>query len=872
MGFTTTRKLFTSNRGKRPSGRTDDSAIAINYQPHKNQFPIHVDNHRYRVICAGRRFGKSVLARQEILRRALAWIPGKKIETAGIKRIPRFWIVSPTYRQGHEIHWEELKAEIPQRLVLKKDETRTEIRLINGTIIELKGSENEATLRGAGLAGVVMDECAFMKQQVWPQIIEPMLLETKGWAVFISCVTKDTLILGERGIEEIGTCSLGYTNEVKKFYGLGGFHQATYRYGGGKCPTKKIKTNFGFEIECTPNHKLWTLNGWKRADKFKAGDQILLQYGQMVFGNDIDISDFKYSKRRSHNDRNIVLNEDFAYLMGIVLSEGSWSSSYVDITNGDAEIVDFLVNKSGFPFRRQKRDGKPSPFHFRCSSSKLAAFIDYLGIPHGARNKIIPEKVFRWPKKLLKAFLQGYFDGDGSTDTRGNRHRVSCSSASEKLIKQLQILLLNFGILAKKRMVVAPPTKKVKVFSIGYRLSMEGYGASLFFKEVGFRLKRKQKHQFEMKKNRYFTAFNWDDWDFLNSNFRHLKTAEKIQIYTLKRFLRIKRNPKYLTDMICDTVRSVEDSKSFVYDFVIPRTHSFFTNGFVSHNTPCGPNWFKDIFYRGVKNSKTYNKEWKSWHFTSYDNPFVDPEDVDKKKRDLPEEEFKQEYMADFVTFKNLVYKDFDFKTHVIEPFDLEDLPMGTVFYRAIDFGFRHATACLWIAVTPEEKWYMIDEYYATETSTKHSAGVIKSILPKVTIDATFGDPQATQLIDDYENLGLYITAADRSHKTTYSKWVNLGISKVSEKIKKKPDAGGKMVPELFIFNNCEHLIKEFQAYRWKVQPDERKSDAGRVLKRDDDCLDALRYFAVSYSDPLGASEEYGDFPDTELFKKGFYQ
>lgn len=474
MGLITTDRIVSNIRGRRPKKPRENDPIAINYHPHKNQFPIHVDNHRYRVICAGRRFGKSVLARQEILRKALAWIPGKMVEHLGVKRVPRFWIVSPTYKQGRGIHWEELKAEIPSKLVLKKDETRTEIRLINGTIIELKGSEQEESLRGTGLVGVVLDECAYMKQQVWPRIIEPMLLETKGWAVFIS--------------------------------------------------------------------------------------------------------------------------------------------------------------------------------------------------------------------------------------------------------------------------------------------------------------------------------------------------------------------------------------------------------------TPNGPNYFKDLFQKGVKNSKTYNKEWKSWHFTSYDNPFVDPKEIDKKKRDLPEEEFRQEYMADFVTFKNLVYKDFDFKTHVIKPFDLEDLPMGTTFYRAIDFGFRHATVCLWIAVTSEEKWYVIDEYYATETSTKHSAGAIKSILPKVTVDATFGDPQATQLIDDYENLGLYITAADRSHKTTYSKWVNLGISKVAEKIKKKPDASGKMVPDLFIFNNCEHLIKEFQVYRWKVQPDERKADAGRVLKRDDDCLDALRYFAVSYSDPLGEPEEYGDFPDDELFKKGFYQ
>lgn len=415
-------------------------AVTIGYCPHRNQYPIHVDKHRYRVVCAGRRFGKSVFARQEVLRRALMWEPGKKVEQLGIKRIPRFWIVSPTYRQGKKIHWEELKAEVPREVVVSKNETNLEIALINGAVIELKGGENEDALRGAGLVGVVLDECSYMKKHIWPRIIEPMLLETKGWAVFIS--------------------------------------------------------------------------------------------------------------------------------------------------------------------------------------------------------------------------------------------------------------------------------------------------------------------------------------------------------------------------------------------------------------TPNGPNWFKEIFQKGLENSATYDSAWKSWHFTSYDNPYVDRAEIEKKKRDLPEEEFKQEYMADFVIFKDLIYKDFKFDRNVIQPFDFEDFPGGTTFYRGIDFGFRHATACLWIAVTPEETWYIVDEFYSKETSTEHNVGVIKSILPKLKIEASYGDPTASQLMEDYENLGLYVTPAERSHKTTFTNWVKLGISKVAGKLKSLPDERGEKKPSLFIFNNCTHIIREFQKYRWKIQPDERQADSGRPLKRDDDCFD----------------------------------
>ena len=146
--------------------------INLNYQPHPQQKKLHDEKHRYIVVVAGRRFGKSVFARHQCLLNAL-YEPGL------------YWIVNPTYRQGKQIHWHELKKEIPNELVSYKNEQELSIHLINGSRIEIKGADNEDALRGVGLKGVVIDEAADQKSKVWEEIIRPTLLDSQGWAVFI---------------------------------------------------------------------------------------------------------------------------------------------------------------------------------------------------------------------------------------------------------------------------------------------------------------------------------------------------------------------------------------------------------------------------------------------------------------------------------------------------------------------------------------------------------------------------------------------------------------------------------------------------------------------------------------------------------------
>ena len=129
---------------------------------------------RFRVLVAGRRFGKSYLSCVELLRAAIER-PGEV-----------FFYCAPTYRMSKDIVWKLLKQMVPISWVKSKNETDLKLELVNGSLIELKGTENAMALRGRSLSGVVLDEAAFMDPGVWFEVIRPALADKQGWALFIS--------------------------------------------------------------------------------------------------------------------------------------------------------------------------------------------------------------------------------------------------------------------------------------------------------------------------------------------------------------------------------------------------------------------------------------------------------------------------------------------------------------------------------------------------------------------------------------------------------------------------------------------------------------------------------------------------------------
>ena len=130
------------------------------------------DPARYKIVSSGRRFGKSYFS--------VLFLLNKPLEAN-----ERRWIVFPTYRQAKMVSWSILKSVFAQKNV-SINETELSITLDNGAKIELKGADRgEDSLRGVSVNMVVMDEYAFMKENVWGEVIQPTLAETQGTALFV---------------------------------------------------------------------------------------------------------------------------------------------------------------------------------------------------------------------------------------------------------------------------------------------------------------------------------------------------------------------------------------------------------------------------------------------------------------------------------------------------------------------------------------------------------------------------------------------------------------------------------------------------------------------------------------------------------------
>jgi hypothetical protein len=129
---------------------------------------------RFRVVIAGRRWGKTHLAVRE-----LAWVCRQPRK--------RTFYVAPSYRQAKQIVWDPLKYRLQDLGWVKKiNESDLTVTLVNGSSISLRGADNPDSLRGVGLDFVVMDEFAMIDERTWSEVLRPTLSDKQGSAMFIS--------------------------------------------------------------------------------------------------------------------------------------------------------------------------------------------------------------------------------------------------------------------------------------------------------------------------------------------------------------------------------------------------------------------------------------------------------------------------------------------------------------------------------------------------------------------------------------------------------------------------------------------------------------------------------------------------------------
>nr|MBQ6739594.1 hypothetical protein [Synergistaceae bacterium] len=151
--------------------------IQIPYCPRPPQPEIHkiMDENRFSVIVAHRRLGKTVCTINQLIKRAL-------LDTSGNGR---YGYVAPYRNQAKSIAWDYLKffsSAIPN---FKVNEGELAVDFFNGSRIRLFGADNADAMRGLYFDGVILDEVADMRPEVWGEIVRPALSDRNGWACFI---------------------------------------------------------------------------------------------------------------------------------------------------------------------------------------------------------------------------------------------------------------------------------------------------------------------------------------------------------------------------------------------------------------------------------------------------------------------------------------------------------------------------------------------------------------------------------------------------------------------------------------------------------------------------------------------------------------
>src|SRR5919197_662293 len=384
---------------------------------------------------------------------------------------------------------------------------------------------------------------------------------------------------------------------------LGRPARASKIFHSGEHPTLRLRTREGFELTGTYNHPVLCLVDmvgvplllWKLLDEIHPGDRVLVSRARRPEREEL-----------SEHERRLAL------LLGAFVSEGWVSKDRAGFNNVDAgffdEVLaayDEVVGGPRYAYSRTIASG--STLHEfdvqdleQLRGSELA---DLVGV--ASREKAIPERVWRGAVAFKRVFLQALFTGDGSSSLLPRKSiQISYSTYSEQLARDVQLLLLEFGVVAR---ICRHAKGEFKVV-IGNRRD-----ARAFARNVGFLGAKQRKLEralaaipltsralgrdhvpFVADYIRSDCESRWVDKDGLRRhNVDRIDRWERGGTAMMERIapeeVRAVVAPLVTGEYFYAEVESVEDAGVRpVYSLrVDSANHSFLTNGFVSHNTEC---------------------------------------------------------------------------------------------------------------------------------------------------------------------------------------------------------------------------------------------------------------------------------------------
>ncbi|CAN5348390.1 hypothetical protein BH24GEM3_BH24GEM3_15540 [soil metagenome] len=407
----------------------------------------------------------------------------------------------------------------------------------------------------------------------------------EGWA----CLLRDSLVFTDQGLIPIQAVVGGATSTVSDG------HQPRQVYDQHTIrdhETITVRTRRGLRLGGSTNHRILLADRqtWRRLDQLLPGDSVAVSGGAGLWPKQEVALDWEAPRRLSLSDvadsadvsvwtvlrhragtrgthaagiaaaletyddpANLALplsiakrtpiqvpqrlDIRLAAFLGYLVGDGHISrvKRVLGLTTGDDSQAERFAGLTEELFgleARMKRDG--NRWRVLIHSETLSDFlVEALGLTTGqsAREKRIPDAILRSPEPVVRAFLRAYFDCDAYAGRQG----VILSTASDRLAEQVQLLLLNYGILSRRR----------RQRDGCWHLHIEGASAARFAERIGFGLARKQAAlEAFVAGHRWFKEERWED-----------------------------------------EVVEIEHGRADVYDISVEETHRYAASGFINHNS-----------------------------------------------------------------------------------------------------------------------------------------------------------------------------------------------------------------------------------------------------------------------------------------------
>jgi len=243
----------------------------------------------------------------------------------------------------------------------------------------------------------------------------------------------------------------------------------------------------------------------------------------------------------------------------------------------------------------------------------------------------------------------------------------------------------------------------------------------------------------------------------------------------------------------------------------------------------CNRSWFR-------------RKQYEVFNASSLDNPHL-PNDYLERLHDMSDEDYQTYVLGKWIRSRGRIFDTFDRRVHVIEPFPIPD---HWLRFRSMDFGIAHQMVCGWWTIDEEDgRLIQYREWAATDQSLPDFVETVKGLDEGEQVAYSVIDPSAkarsiqtgVSTFDQLATMGMKPVLGDND--------VASSIRRINSLLRFNMALSGEFVrkPKAFWFDTCQQTIEQIERYQWEVT---RGKTTGKPLKKNDDCVDQMRYAVQS--------------------------